>query len=525
MPNRSRRACAALAVALLLSNCGGGDQGTDPPDPDPPSSIASVEVTPGVDTTLVGNVIVLTARAFTATHLPAAASFTWSSSDPALATVSGTGLVTPLKVGIVWIRATTDTISDSAQVYLAPVVTITHRLPSLFAGDTTRLAASFTRVGGGGLTVTDTVWSTSNPAVATVSTGGVVTGHAAGTAVVRLTSTGQADSQTVVVLPKTARANREISFLRSVMNPDSSGNPPALFVANPDGSGEVQVTPVGSELVQYTWTADGSRLLAWYFIITNGLGNSVFSLITPDGSSIQPFPMQVRGANFSPDGTRLAYHAGEGSDVVIMVANVDGSNPRPLTDAGGQNEVNPVWSPDNRQIAYRSEPCSILYVMDADGSNERPLVTGGVCAYRWSPDGKEIGYTKGNGVWAVNVETGISRPLSPNCAGTTCGTPTHLSISWRWDAARIAMASSEGTGQVTLVDRDGGNLLSVDPGPAIFGSQTLTNPVWSPSGTRIAVVANANDSINQTFTRIRTMNADGSAPLDGPLGAGVQWRP
>jgi hypothetical protein len=509
----------------MLSSCGGdGDQGTDPPEP-PDTAVATVEVTPGIDTAYVGNVVQLNARARNAAGTQVSATFAWSSSDPARATVSTGGLVTSLQTGIIWIRATSGTVTDSAQLYLAPVVTITHRLPSLFAGDTTRLSVTFRRVLGGAIPIVDSVWSSSDPAIATIAPDGIISGHMAGSALIRVTSSGGADSQTVVVLPNAARPNREIAFLRSVMLPDSSGDPPALFVANPDGSGEVQVTPVGSELVQYTWTPDGSQLLAWYFIITNGLGNSFFSLITPDGSSVQPFPMQVRGANFSPDGARLAYHAGEGSNVVIMVANVDGSNPQPLTDAGGQNEVNPVWSPDSRQIAYRSEPCSILYVMDANGSNERPLVTGGACSYRWSPDGKEIGYTKGNGVWAVNVETGISRPLSPNCTETSCGTPTHSSISWRWDAARIAMASSEGTGQVSLVDRDGGNVLSVDPGPANLGSQTATNPAWSPSGTRIALVANANDSIHPTLTRIRTMNADGSAPLDGPLGAGVQWRP
>ncbi len=74
--------------------------------------------------------------------------------------------------------------------------------------------------------------------------------------------------------------------------------------------------------------------------------------------------------------------------------------------------MEPAWSPDGKQIAltldehpktYRGEnftSCGI-YVMDADGSGKpRKLATGPECASTpaWSPEGKKIAYTNGEGV-------------------------------------------------------------------------------------------------------------------------------
>lgn len=525
MPITLRAILLPLAGVLLLVNCGGGgDQATNPDPPD--TTPASVEVTPGIDTVLVGNVVLLNARARNAAGEQVAATFSWSSSDPARATVSGTGLVTPLQTGIVWIRAATDTLADSTQVYLAPVITITHRLPSLFVGDTTRLPATFTRVGGGGLTVSDSTWSSSNPTIATVSAAGVVTGHAAGSAIIRLTSTGWTDSQTVVVLAGTPRTDRKLAFLRNIRRPADSAETPVVFVANADGSDEVQVSPVNSYVVEYSWSTSGNHLIIWH-VNYNGIGTGGFSVVTPAGAAAPLLPVGARGARFAPDDARIAFHDGEGSDVVIKVANVDGSNVRTLSDPGAPNEVNPEWSPDGRQIAYRTEPCNILHVMDADGRNKRPLVTGARgCTYRWSPDGKEIGYTNGTGVWAVNVETGNIRTLSPNCSSATaCGAPAHTSLSWRYDGSRVAMSNVEGTGSVTIINRDGSNPIPVALPEHNPGSSVHAGPVWSPSGNSIAAVGSAQSSADPNLTRIQVMTANGTGQVPGPAGYAVQWQP
>jgi Tol biopolymer transport system component len=55
---------------------------------------------------------------------------------------------------------------------------------------------------------------------------------------------------------------------------------------------------------------------------------------------------------------------------------IDGRSPFPLLTAKKltdniDNNINPVWSPDGRQIAYVSDAGNNkdIYIMDADGSN------------------------------------------------------------------------------------------------------------------------------------------------------------
>lgn len=93
-----------LASALLVAACTGSDP-VNPPDPTDPggSTVAGIVVAAAANTVdLPGTVQV------TATISPSTApqSVTWSSSDPAIATVSSAGLVTTLLTGSVVITAT-----------------------------------------------------------------------------------------------------------------------------------------------------------------------------------------------------------------------------------------------------------------------------------------------------------------------------------------------------------------------------------------------------------------------------------
>ncbi len=84
------------------------------------------------------------------------------------------------------------------------------------------------------------------------------------------------------------------------------------------------------------------------------------------------------------------------------------------------NALGPVWSPDNRLIAFESnrDGAFQIYVMNADGSEERALTSGPKDNRRpvWTPDGKSILYDSSDGVrqdiWSVSVETGQRHPLT-----------------------------------------------------------------------------------------------------------------
>jgi len=77
------------------------------PDPPPPAEVASVSVSPSSATIAEGESQAFTATAFDAANQPiAGVSFTWSSSAPAVATVSATGVATGIGEGDATITAT-----------------------------------------------------------------------------------------------------------------------------------------------------------------------------------------------------------------------------------------------------------------------------------------------------------------------------------------------------------------------------------------------------------------------------------
>lgn len=112
---------------------------------------------------------------------------TWSSSNTAIATVSATGAVTGVTAGTADIIYTltngngcTGTLQQTITVNAMPTVAATTGPSSVFVGD--NISLSNATAGG--------VWSSSNTAVATVSTTGTVTGVTSGTTDIVYTVTG-----------------------------------------------------------------------------------------------------------------------------------------------------------------------------------------------------------------------------------------------------------------------------------------------------------------------------------------------
>ena len=116
-----RRALYTLAfaagAAILLSGCGSNDKtptAPPPPPPPPPAAPKSVRVTPSADTVTKDSSVVLTAAGLDSAGvvMPGITTFTWSSSDTAVATVTN-GTVTGKSAGTATITAKygTDTLA------------------------------------------------------------------------------------------------------------------------------------------------------------------------------------------------------------------------------------------------------------------------------------------------------------------------------------------------------------------------------------------------------------------------------
>src|SRR5438093_272252 len=88
---------------------------------------------------------------------------------------------------------------------------------------------------------------------------------------------------------------------------------------------------------------------------------------------------------------RLAFSA-EGD---VYAVDADGTGLTRLT-TDPADDFDPTWSPDGRQIAFRTtrDGNDEIYVMDADGSHQRNLTNDPADDWSpaWSPDGTRIAY-------------------------------------------------------------------------------------------------------------------------------------
>jgi len=145
----------------------------------------------------VGDTVRFSATAQTARHdTIRGVAFTWASGDTSVARVNATGLVTAVGTGRAAITAKAPSgIADAAWVVVPPadpiVVTVDPAAVSLSGvGASASLAAEYRNRQGRVVSGQTFIWTSLNPAVATVSSAGVVTAVAPGQAVIRALADG-----------------------------------------------------------------------------------------------------------------------------------------------------------------------------------------------------------------------------------------------------------------------------------------------------------------------------------------------
>jgi len=116
-------------------------------------------------------------------------------------------------------------------------------------------------------------------------------------------------------------------------------------------------------------------------------------------------------ARFSPDGRSLAFTGQYDGNTEVFLMPAQGGDPVRLThtatlsrddvsDRMGPNNIVMGWTPDGKEIIYRSRQISFndfigqLFQVSRDGgtSQQLPLPRGGFCS--WSPDGKRLAYNR-----------------------------------------------------------------------------------------------------------------------------------
>src|SRR5216117_116088 len=168
------------------------------------AAVASVTVSPATASVTAGQTAQLTATPQDASGTALTGRVvTWGSSNTAIATVNGSGLVTAVAAGPATITATSEGQSGSAALTVTTVpvasVVVSPATASRQVGQTVQLTATPQDASGTALTGRVVTWGSSNTAVATVNGSGLVTGMAAGPATITATSEGQSGSAAITV--------------------------------------------------------------------------------------------------------------------------------------------------------------------------------------------------------------------------------------------------------------------------------------------------------------------------------------
>lgn len=170
-----------------------------------PAPVFSIAITPSSGAVAIGSTLQLNAVvADESGRILTGRPIIWTSSSPAAAPISATGLLSGLAVApAVTITATAGGKSATAQFAVTAAVVSTVQVapgsPTVVAGSTVQMTATPRDASGNVLTGRTITWSTADPLVATVTAAGLVTGVLGGTTQVTAASDGITGSATVSV--------------------------------------------------------------------------------------------------------------------------------------------------------------------------------------------------------------------------------------------------------------------------------------------------------------------------------------
>ncbi len=202
--------------------------------------VASVSVAPSTDTLITSATLQLIATPKDSDgNALGGRTVSWTTSNSSVATVSSSGVVRGVAPGKSTITATVEGAAGAATVTvtLPPVasVSVSPSSAQLEVGKSVTLTATTVDATGGTLSGRTVTWSSGKSSVATVSSSGVVTGAAAGSAWIFATSEGKRDSAAIVVsLPAVASISISPSSASLV-----AGDTKALTATVKDASGAV----------------------------------------------------------------------------------------------------------------------------------------------------------------------------------------------------------------------------------------------------------------------------------------------
>lgn len=302
--------------------------------------------------------------------------------------------------------------------------------------------------------------------------------------------------------PTVTKPSYKIAFL------SSRDGVPGIFSMNNDGTDQKCLFSASSaRFLLLSSSPDGSRIA---FNCSRDPHEDAYEIyvIRADGA----FPTRLTYSTFfmgeleeapvwSPDGSKMAFQSWRDGNRDIHVMNADGSDRTNVTH-DATNNYDPVWRPDGLGVTFVSAVDNLgsrrydLYFVNADGTvRERTHIPSfdSLSALFWFPTGSTIGYLSisqnGNvDVWVCTMTPGLT-----SCTAISFGashTADHVTYpAWSPDGSTLAFVSNaEGRKNIYILKTGDFGDSPKRLTNSLTGEGAFT-PVWSPDGAEIVFTA------------------------------------
>jgi outer membrane protein OmpA-like peptidoglycan-associated protein len=245
----------------------------------------------------------------------------WTSSNPAVATVSATGLVTAVGDGHATISAASEGVTGTASVTVAQAaasVALSPATATLEAlGATQQLTAAARDANNNAFPGAVFTWTSSDAAVATVSASGMVTSTGNGTARITATSGGKSASASITVAQTTA----SVAVTPAASTISRIGGTAQLTAQAMDANG----SPISGKT--FTWTSDAAGVATvsgtgMATSVANGVAHITASADGKTGSAtVTVVPIALPAVNATMVLNNVTFRSG--SAVVLAAARAE----------------------------------------------------------------------------------------------------------------------------------------------------------------------------------------------------------